>query len=625
MKLWGLRVALVPIVAAIGAGRILAQNVTITTEPSAESKPEAKAAPADARVSLGTSEVRVSAYGTVDIIAQNDEVTNVLQKLAVQARRNIVPSKGVNQRVSATIYGVPFLEALDGLLTPYGLVFRERDDFVFVYTADEIQSIDDDSRPIFSRVIYLNYLRPDDAKEFAAPLLSPKGTIVATHDLDSDAGGQAVGEQAGSSVESEDAVYTPKTDEYAVHNAIIVHDVADHLDRIEAFVRQIDVQPPQVLIEATIVSTTLSEDNALGIDFALLTGVNFVDFFNFPVGATPIGLKTSRDANGNILTPVLPSDEGFAISSPGNAGAGPASFRAGGVIGDEVGVFLRALDQITDVSILANPKVLAVNRQRSKVLVGTRVGYLETTVVENQVLQTVQFIDTGIALDIRPYILADGRIRLELGPKVSRVTFREVEGIGGITQQIPDEEIQTINTDVMLPDGYTAVIGGLFREDTRNSRSQVPFLGDIPYAGVPFRGKDEEIQQSEVIFLIKATVLKSDQTLVEQGVRGEGYAERVRVGSRLGLLPWSRERQSACLNLTAEQEAAAGDYDRALWNIRRSLELHPIQPDALRIREQLVNGPAWWPTRSYLERTIDAEFHHRLDVDQMGSQSREDG
>ncbi len=622
MKLRGLSVFLVPIVAAIGPGRIEAQNVTITTEPSAEPKPDAKA---PSLGGPGTSEVRVSSYGTVDIIAQNDDVTNVLQKLAVQARRNIVPSKGVSQRVSATIYGVPFLDALDGLLTPYGLVYRERDDFVFVYTAEEIQGIDDDSRPLLSRVIDLNYLRPDDAKEFAAPLLSPRGSIVPTRDLDSDAGGQAVGDQAGSSVDSEDAVYTPNTDEYAAHNAIIVHDVAAHLDAVEAFIRQVDVEPPQVLIETTIVSTTLSEDNAFGIDFALLTDVNFVDFFNFPVGATPIGLKTSLDANGNILTPTLPSNEGFAISSAGNAGGGPATFRAGGIIGDEVGVFLRALDQITDVSILANPKVLAVNRQRSKILVGTRVGYLETVVVENQVLQSVQFIDTGVALDIRPYILADGRIRLELGPKVSRVTFREVEGLGGITQQIPDEEIQTINTDVMLPDGYTAVIGGLFREDTRNVRSQVPLLGDIPYAGVPFRGEDEQIQQSEVIFLIKATVLKSDQTLIDQGIRGEGYTERVRVGSRLGLLPWSRERQSACLNLAAERNAAAGDYDRALWNIRRSLELHPIQPDALRIREQLVNGPAWWPSRSYLERTIDAEFHHQLDLDKMDPTKREDG
>ncbi|MHC4614491.1 MAG: type II secretion system protein GspD, partial [Planctomycetota bacterium] len=143
------------------------------------------------------------------------------------------------------------------------------------------------------------------------------------------------------------------------------------------------------------------------------------------------------------------------------------------------------------MTLLSNPKILTLNRQRAKVFVGVKVGYLETTVVENQVLQTVKFIDSGIILDIRPYILRDGRIRLELSPKVSDVVFRQVEGQDGVVQQIPDERIQTVSTDVLVPAGYTAVIGGLFREDTTRSRKQVPLLGDIPLAGAAFRGHDD--------------------------------------------------------------------------------------------------------------------------------------
>ncbi|MHC4803957.1 MAG: hypothetical protein ACYTFF_17895, partial [Planctomycetota bacterium] len=152
-----------------------------------------------------------------------------------------------------------------------------------------------------------------------------------------------------------------------------------------------------------------------------------------------------------------------------------------------------------------------------------------------------------------------------------------------------------------------AVIGGLFREDTTRSRKQVPLLGDIPLAGAAFRGHDDSTEQSEVIFLIKPTILK-EQVAIDQGQRGEEYAERVRVGSRLGLLPWSRERQTARLNLQAERLLAEGKPDKALHKIRRSLELYPLQPEIIRMQQELVNDPLWWPTRSYLKRVINGEF-----------------
>jgi type IV pilus assembly protein PilQ len=378
-------------------------------------------------------------------------------------------------------------------------------------------------------------------------------------------------------------------------------------DRIESFLRELDTPPAQVLIEATIVQTRLNEANAFGVDFALLTDNAFVDFFNAPLGGVPIGFKTVIDEDsGNLTEPVLPKREGFVVSAPGNVAGGDATIKAG-YIGSEVGVFIRALDEVTDVTLLSNPKILTLNRQRAKVFVGTKVGYLETTVVENQVLQTIEYIDAGIILDIRPYILRDGRIRLELAPKVSDVVFRVAQSTDGVVQEIPDERIQTISTDVLVPAGYTAVIGGLFREDTTRSRKQVPLLGDIPLAGAAFRGHDDSTEQSEVIFLIKPTILK-EEVAIEQGQRGEEYGERVRVGSRLGLLPWSRERQTARLNLQAERLLAAGRPDRALHKIRRSLELYPLQPEVIRMQQELVTDPLWWPTRSYFKRVIDGEF-----------------
>jgi type IV pilus assembly protein PilQ len=578
--------------------------------PSLQPQVAAPDAGDEALEPTGTSEVRVSEYMTVDIVIQDDSITNVLHKLAVQARRNIVPSAAVDRIVNATIYDVPFYEALEGLLHPNGLGFVERGDFIYVYTNEEMAELKLDKWAPVTRIIHLDYLRPEDARDYVIKLLSPAGHIEVTKDIPLEtAGGAAGGAGYGGAVSAEgteDEVYTPEVDEFSLTNAIVVQDYAENVDRIETFIRELDTPPAQVLIEATIVQTRLEEANAFGVDFALLTDNAFVDFFNSPIGGVPIGFKAVVDTDGNLASPDLPSHEGFVVSAPGNVAGGDATIKAG-YIGSDVGVFIRALDEVTDVTLLSNPKILTLNRQRAKVFVGVRVGYLETTIVENQVLQTLKFIDSGIILDIRPYILRDGRIRLELSPKVSDVVFRPVEGQDGVVQQIPDERIQTVSTDVLVPEGYTAVIGGLFREDTNRSRKQVPLLGDIPLAGAAFRGHDDSIEQAEVIFLIKPTILK-EQVAIDQGQRGEEYADRVRVGSRLGLLPWSRERQTARLNLQAERLLAEGRPDKALHKIRRSLELYPLQPQIIRMQQELVNDPLWWPTRSYLKRVIDGEY-----------------
>lgn len=547
------------------------------------------------------SEVRVSEFMTVDLIVQNDDIRNVLQKLAVQSRRNIVPSQAVRQKVTATIYGVPFYDGLDALLSANGMGYVERGEFIYVYTAPELALLKADERRRVVKVIPLDYLRADDAISFARSLLSAEGKIEATRDT----GGAAGGGQDQIRAQGEQSIYTPGQDEYATMSALVVHDFPENVAEVEDLVRTLDTKPSQVLIEATIIQTTLTEANAFGVDFAVLSDVQFTDFFNFPRAFNPQGFRSQdRTPTEDEFTPNR-DNRSFGASTPGNTGQGPATFR-GGFINNDVGVFIRALDEVSDVSLLSNPKVLTLNRQRARVLVGTRVGYLETTVVENQVLQSVEFIDTGIELDMRPFILQNDMIRLELAPKVSQVNFRTLTGVGGQSQQIPDEQIQTVNTDVHVPAGYTAVLGGLFREDVTNNRSQVPILGDIPLIGIPFRGQDDSTNRTEIIFLIKPTILQ-DKIVIEQGRRGAEWGEAVRVGSRNGLLPWSRERQSARLNVEAERQAASGKIDAALWSIRRSLELNPTQPDAIRIRESLLARPEVWPKRSIMDRIVEAE------------------
>ena len=295
-------------------------------------------------------------------------------------------------------------------------------------------------------------------------------------------------------------------------------------------------------------------------------------------------------------------NDGFAVSTAGNTGAGDATFR-GGITFGSGGVFLRALDQITDVSVLSNPKLLTLNRQRARILVGRKVAYLETSVDQGVAMQTVKWLDTGITMDVRPYVLKDGRVRLMLAPKISKAEFRRVVDNQGVSQEVPDEDIQTVATDILVPRGGTAIIGGLFREQTTKARSQVPRLGDAKWIGAAFRGHDDTIEKTEIIFMIKPTVL-TEAELLDIGKRGFQYADTLLVGSRMGLLPWSREKQCGQLNLRASRLAAEGKTAEAAWLLGRSLQLKQMQPEALRLRERLTMSAAEWESPSLLEKAV---------------------
>lgn len=574
---------------------------------------------ADANVAVrpvGSSEVTVSAFGTVDIVAQNDYVTNILQKLAIQARRNIVPSGQVDRLVSANIYGVPFDDALDALLTPNGLGSVTRGEFVFVHTQEELAEL---GVGAITRAIHLNYIRAADAERFALPMLSPTGEIAITEDFPEseegrDGGSDATGSaSAGSSVNTGE-IYSPNTDEYDLRNAIVVRDTPERVEQIAAFLDSMDVRPTQIRIEATIIQTSLTEQNAFGIDFALMGGEDFLDFFQPATNGRSLSFIDNPAVYDNDGALIPGTGEGisspaegspFAISTPGNAGAGDATLRVGFV--DDIGVFLRALDQVSDVTLLSNPKVTTLNRQRTRVFVGTKVSYLESSIVDQVTIQTLKFLDTGIALDVRPFILEDGQVRLELSPKVSTAEFRQVVGPTGGTQEIPDEKIQTVTTDILVPAGHTAVLGGLFREDMARVRNQVPLLGDLPVIGALFQGREDDLRQVELIFLIKPVLLEPEEVIAE-GALAEEYYHDVRVGSRLGLLYWSRERQSARLNLEAQRHIQDGEVKKARYKLSRSLGMFPAQPDVIRALERLYDEELWIRDLNYINEVIDAEY-----------------
>jgi len=542
------------------------------------------------------SKVKVSDHNTVDLHVKDEDLASVLELLSIQTQTNIIASKNVSGKVSATLYGVTFDEALSSILHVNGFTYMKNGNFIYVYTQEEYKQIEAALKKRVAKVIHLNYLNAEDAKEFAEPLLSKEG-------------GQIQINKKTKDFQINDKSPTGK-DDYALGATLVVIDFEENIKAIEDLIRQIDTRPQQVLVEATILQTALNEANAFGIDFSIIGDLSFTDFIanGGPLAAANNLIRGGSGASGQGTTPSDNSATALTVN-PGNT-SGPGTLKLG-VVTDDVSIFLKLLDQVTDTTILSNPKILALNRQPARVLVGKRVGYLNTTSTETSTTQTVQFLDTGTQLYIRPFVSNEGAIRMELKPQVSAAEIRTVTDANGAAVTIPDEVTQELTTNVNVKDGQTIVLGGLFTESTNFTRRQVPFLGDLPILGAAFRGNEDSTQRSEIIFLITPTIV-TDSLIVDSAERVGANMERLRAGNRQGLLPWSRDRMTGALNVDAEKLARDGKHEEALNKIQRSLSLNSHQPEAFRLRERITGERERWNNPSVIDEIYGKDVSNRL-------------
>ncbi|MCK6483880.1 MAG: secretin and TonB N-terminal domain-containing protein [Phycisphaerae bacterium] len=526
--------------------------------------------------------VKVNTARRVEMHVAEMPIADVLRMLSEESRRNILASKAVTGTVTANLYDATFEEALDAVLRMNNLGFVERDGFIFVHTQEELGEIRKAERRVESRVFRLKYLTAVDAKTLIAPLLTDAGKIATTpaagKGLES-GGGKSGGDGGGNDLSSEDS--------------LVVTDDSAAIERIATALVELDVRPRQVLIEATILRATLNEDTALGIDFTTLGGVDFAE-----VGGTSPAAQA-------IVTGATPANElentTFTVRTDVR-GAVPNGGLTFGIIKNNVGVFLRALEQVADTSVIANPKVLALNKQRGEVIVGRRDGYFTTTVTETAAIQTVEFLETGTQLVFRPYILDDEHIRMEIHPK---------DSTGGLSAaNLPFEQTTEVTTNVLLRDGHTILIGGLFREVTTATRGQVPGLGNIPIAGALFRTTNDNTVREEVIILLTVRVVKGEPEEREGALLAQ-QVERYRIGLRRGLQNWSRERLAQAHYRWALEHLAAGRTNRALWDAQMAVHNAPRFLPAQELIDELRRRRIWdedaSAVRLHIQRMIAAD------------------
>ncbi|MEE9370078.1 MAG: hypothetical protein V3W45_01285 [Sedimentisphaerales bacterium] len=487
----------------------------------------------DANVSGSEADVSTDTIIQSITFKKNMRITDALRFLALKYNRNIVPSPKVDGQLAFTsLFNVTFEEAMDAILGGK-FEYEQKGNLIEVFPKG------DESRMKYT-VFALDYISADEAKKLIAPVLSSKGQVGVTTAAET-------GVPTGESISAQ----TGGGDTMSLKDTIVVYDYAENIRRAREVITAIDVRPKQVLIEATILSAKLTEDTQFGIDLSSIAGASISV-------ASSEGITTS----------------GFTDSVTGSSGL-TAAFSI-----DDITGFIRALESITDTTILANPKILAVNKQLGQVYIGNKLGYregdVETTgggIQEGD----VKFLDTGTKLSFRPYIGDDGYIRMDIHSK---------DSTGTVPSGIPQETSAELVTNIMVKDGQTIVIGGLFRDKTTSAKTQVPLLGDLPIVGAAFRGTADQVVRDEVIVLLTPHIVE------EPGeVQGEARAEdvsRKTFGAKEQIQWISKTRLADDSYARSARYYIKGDNESALREVKTALKLRPTYLEAIRLKERII-------------------------------------
>ncbi len=478
---------------------------------------------------------------------EDTSLRDAMRVLSARFKKNIVPSVNVDGVLTVTrLHDVTFEEALKAILG-HRFKYIEEGNFIMVYTAEEYKTIMEDPERMVYKQFRMAYITSAEAKKLIAPVLSASAIVQTTSDT----------QKGVPTSESISATVGDGGDTYAAHDILVVYDYPENIEKVSQVITSIDVRPQQVLVEAAILSVTLTEDTQFGVDWQNLDGPAVTALSGISAGGP--------DYFGSTNTSQVTKSGGITI---------------GFSFGD-IANFIRAVEEVTDVTVMAKPKILTVNKQLGQVYIGQKLGYREGDVItDGGATQegSVKFLDTGTKLSIRPYIGNDGYIRIDIHPKDSTGSLN-AEGV-------PDETSAELVTNIMVKDGQTIVIGGLFRDKMTSKRTQVPVLGDLPFVGGAFRGTADKVERQEVIVLLTPHIIEEPGE-VEGDERADDIS-RARYGAKDQMQIINRNRIAEELYATAAERYLQGYPNVALKEVNKALEIYPTYLEAIRLRERII-------------------------------------
>ncbi len=456
-----------------------------------------------------TLEERVYSGEPLSMEFQDVEIRSVLDILAQFTEMNIVASDSVAGNITLRLINVPWDQALDIILKSKNLGKRENGNVILVAPSTELaeqeareleaQQAVQSYAPLRTEYIRLSYAKAQDVL-----------TLISQGSGSS--GSSGIGGTSGLTNRGNDN-NTLLSDRGTVTidertNTLIVKDVANSIENIRTLISKIDIPVRQVMIEARIVSATDSFSKEIGVRWGILSN-GAANNRSLLVGGSDQTLWDLKDfdvetttVNGQTVS--YPS---YDISRPDNLNVdlgvdNPAGSIAFGLLSLSdvmLDLELSALQADNRGEVISTPKVLTADKQTAKVSSGTQIPYQEASASG---ATTTSFREAALSLEATPNITPDGKIGLQL--LITNGTPLFTNGIVAINED-------SISTNVIVEDGQTVVLGGVFRNRTNNNVDKVPFLGDLPYIGRAFR-KDVRNNNKEELLIFVTPKLINDGT-----------------------------------------------------------------------------------------------------------------
>jgi len=443
-----------------------------------------------AQVQNNPDTTRAATGRRIDLDLKDADIHDVLRLLSDVGRVNVVTADNVTGSVTIRMRNVPWDQALETVLQAKGLGMVRKGNLLRVAPLADLnkerelalarRKSEFELAPLETRLIPVSYAEAQDLQARSKELLSPRGSL-------------AVDERT---------------------NVIIARDISGNLNQIEELVRALDTQTPQVLIEARIVEASSRFNRELGIQWgggSLLDQTTGVDTgLAFPNSVGIFGAADDAATPTDGLDPDNNSVQSpnFAVNLPAATGGG-----TGGALGFTFGsvnnlfnlnVRLSAAESSGMVRIISSPRVLTLDNQQARISQGTLIPFSQ---VSAQGVQTV-FQEAKLQLLVKPHVTADGSVTLDVKINRDEPDFGNRGARGDPT--ILKREVET---QLLVQDGHTAVIGGIYTRNSSRSLAQVPVLGDIPILGVLFQKRATTDQRTELVVFITPRIVNRAESL----------------------------------------------------------------------------------------------------------------
>jgi len=448
-----------------------------------------------------TLEEKVYSGEALSMEFQDVEVRSVLDILAQFTNINIVASDSVTGSITLRLINVPWDQALDIILKSKNLGKRENGNVILVAPTVELaqqeaqeleaQQVVQAFEPLRTEYIRLSYAKAADVLNLISDGSGPTGNSggITTNRVDDN---NTLLSNRG----------TVTIDDRT--NTLIIKDVAASIENIHKLISKIDIPVRQVMIEARIVSATDSFSKEIGVRWGLLSNGAATNR-NLLVGGSNQTLADLKDfdvetttVNGQTVS--YPS---YDITSPDNLNvdlgvANPAGRIAFGLLGLSdfmLDLELSAMQADNRGEVISTPKILTVDKQTAKISSGTQIPYQEASASG---ATTTSFKEAALSLEATPNITPDGKIGLQLN--ITNGTPTIINGNIAISED-------SLSTNIIVEDGQTIVLGGVFKNQRDNEVEKVPFLGDLPYIGKAFRRDLQRNNKKELLIFITTKLI----------------------------------------------------------------------------------------------------------------------